>query len=99
MGLSRATLYRWQKRINERGTRGLEESSRRPNRVRTVRWSAELIETVLELREQYPSWGKEKLCVLFDKEGPHTSASTIGRILSYFKKLELIHDPPPGQSD
>ena len=59
LGVSRATLYRWQKRINERGTRGLEESSRRPKRLRTVSWSVELIETVQELREQYPRWGIE----------------------------------------
>jgi hypothetical protein len=36
LGVSRATLYRWQKRINERDTRGLEESSRRPKRLRIV---------------------------------------------------------------
>jgi len=94
LGMSRATQYRWQKRINERGTRGLEESSRRPKRFRTVRWSVELIEIVLELREQYPRWGKEKLCVLLGREDIHTSASTVGRILKYLKKRELIHDPP-----
>ena len=89
LGMSRATLYRWQKRINERGTRGLEESSRRPKRFRTVRWSVGL-----ELREQYPRWGKEKLCVLLGREGFHTSDSTVGRILKYLKRRELIHDPP-----
>ena len=94
LGVSRATLYRWQKRINERGTRGLEEDSRRPKRLRTVSWSVELIETVLELREQFPRWGKEKLCVLLGREGWHTSASTVGRILCYLKRRGLIHDPP-----
>jgi len=94
LDVSRATLYRWQKRINERGTQGLEGSSRRPKRLRTVSWSVELIETVLELREQYPRWGKEKLWVLLGREEWHTSISTVGRILSYLKKRELIHDPP-----
>ena len=48
LGVSRASLYRWQKRLTERGTRGLEESRRRPKRLRTVSWSVELIETELE---------------------------------------------------
>jgi len=94
LGMSTATLYRWQKRINDTGTRGLEESSRRPKRLRTARWSVELTETVLELRRQYPRWGIEKLCVLLGREDMHTSASTVGRILSYLKKRILIHDLP-----
>lgn len=94
LGVSTATLYRWQKRINDKGTSGLEESSRKPKRFRTARWSVDLIETVLELRKQYPRWGKEKLCVLLGREGLYTSASTVGRILGYLKQRELIHDPP-----
>jgi transposase InsO family protein len=53
-----------------------------------------LIETVLEMREQYPRWGKEKLWVLLEREGWHTCASTVGRILGYLKKRGLLHDPP-----
>ena len=94
LGVARSTVYRWQKRLRERNLRGLEADSRRPKRLRTVSWSPELIETVLELREMYPRWGKEKLCVLLGREGWQTSASTVGRILSYLKKRGLIHDPP-----
>ena len=94
LGVSRATLYRWQKRLKERNLKGLEESSRRPKRLRTVSWSPELIETVLELREQYPRWGKEKLCVLLGREGWQLSASTVGRILNYLRRRGLLHDPP-----
>jgi len=93
LGVARATVYRWGKRMRERNLRGLEEDSRRPKRLRTVSWAPKLIETVLELREQYPRWGKEKLCVLLSREGFHTSASTVGRILNYLKKRGLIHDP------
>ena len=94
LGVSRATLYRWQKRLKERNLRGLEEDSRRPKRLRTVSWAPELIETVLDLREQYPRWGKEKICVLLGREGWHTSASTVGRILDYLRRRGLLHDPP-----
>ena len=93
LGVSRATLYRWHKRLREHNLRGLEESSRRPKRLRTVSWTPELIEAVLELREQYPRWGKEKLCVLLGREGWQTSASSVGRILGYLKQRGLLHDP------
>ena len=94
LGMARSTVYRWQKRLRERNLRGLENDSCRPKRLRTVSWSAELIESVRELREMYPRWGKDKLCVLLRREGWQTSASTVGRILSYLKKRGLIHDPP-----
>ena len=94
LGMSRATLYRWRKRWKEKGNRGLDEYSRRPKRLRTVSWSVELIEAVRELREQYPRWGKDKLCVLLGREGLQLSASTVGRILTHLKRRGLIHDPP-----
>ena len=94
LGVARSTVYRWEKRMRERNWRGLEKDSRRPKRLRTVSWAPEMIETVLELREQYPRWGKEKLCVLLGRESWHTSASTVGRILGYLKRRGLIHDPP-----
>jgi transposase InsO family protein len=94
LGEARSTLYRWQKRVVEHGLSGLEKDSRRPKRLRTVSWTPELIETVLELREQYPRWGKEKLCVLLRREGWQISISTVGRILCYLRRRGLLHDPP-----
>src|SRR4030042_2643056 len=77
--MPRATLYRWRKRWKEKGNWGLEAHSRRPNRLRTVNWSQELIERVCELREKYPRWGEDKVGVLLGREGFHLSASTVGR--------------------
>lgn len=94
LGMARATIYRWQKRLRERKLKGLEEDSRRPKRLRTFSWEVELIEAVRELREQYPRWGKEKLCVLLSREGWQVSTSTVGRILSYLKMRGVLHDPP-----
>jgi transposase InsO family protein len=94
LGEARSTLYRWQKRVNDRGLKGLEKDSRRPKHLRTVSWSPELIETVLELRDMYPRWGKEKICVLLGREGWQLSASTVGRILRYLRRRGLLHDPP-----
>src|SRR5512136_2305801 len=79
--VSRATLYRWRSRLRQQGPKGLEEKSRRPHRIRKSMWNTELVESVLALREKYPSWGKEKLCVLLEGAGWQTSSSTVGRIL------------------
>lgn len=92
--VSRATLYRWQKRIRREGLRGLEERSRRPKRVRRPLWSEDLAAAVHRLREEYPRWGKETLVVLLEREGWEASASTVGRILKRLKALGRLHEPP-----
>ena len=92
-GSSRASLYRWRVRLRRDGPRGLEDRSRRPKRVRRPRWSSELSQAVLELREQYPRWGKEKLVVLLRQGGREASASTVGRILASLKRRNLLIEP------
>ena len=82
LGLSKSTLYRWKKRLQE-GPRGLEPRSRRPRRVRKRMWSPELILAIKELRGMFPSWGKEKIWVLLKRLGFETSVSTCGRIISW----------------
>ena len=51
VGIPRSTLYRWQKRLEDQGARGLEDGDRRPKNVRRPQWSPELVEAVLSLRE------------------------------------------------
>jgi len=90
LGVPRSTLYRWKKRLEEEGPRGLESKSRRPKRVREKTWSPELILAIKELREMFPAWGKEKIWVLLRKLGFETSLSTCGRIISWLiKRLEI----------
>jgi transposase len=60
-GISAQTFYRWKRRYDPRHLESLEDRSHRPKRVRQPRWSPELVETVLRVREQYPRWGKDKL--------------------------------------
>jgi transposase InsO family protein len=90
----RATLYRWRRRVEERGLMGLEDGDRRPKRVRRPQWSPELAEAVLRLREAHPRMGKEKLWKLLDREGKHTSISTVGRILKRLKARGVLIEPP-----
>ena len=61
LGLPRSTLYRWHKGLRDEGPSGLRSKSRRPRRVRRPTWSVELSAAVLELRERFPRWGKDKL--------------------------------------
>jgi putative transposase len=94
--VSRATRYRWRKRLQQKGPKGLEEKSRRPHRIRKPAWSIELVESVLTWREEYPCWGKDKLKVLLARSGKKTSSSTIGRILVDLKRRGVLHEPPRG---
>jgi len=94
MGISRATLYRWEKRLEEEGLKGLEDRSRRPKRTRKPTWSPELSQAVLALREQYPRWGKDKLVVLLRRDGWQVSTSMVGRILSSLKARGVLKEPP-----
>ena len=95
LGISRATLYRWEKRLEEEGLKGLEERSHRPRRTRKPTWTPELSQAVLALREQYPRWGKDKLVVLLRREGWQVSTSMVGRILSSLKARGVLKEPPP----
>lgn len=79
---TRATYYRWIKRYKEFGLAGLENESRRPNKVRKPRWTIEAERIVIEKRKQYKLWGKHKLAVIIKRElGVVIKPSTIGRIL------------------
>jgi len=89
----RSTLYRWQKKVDQRGLIGLEDSDRRPKQVRRPQWSPELAEAVLELREAHPGTGKEKLWKMLQREGVHTSISTVGRILKRLKARGVLREP------
>ena len=94
VGVSRSTLYRWQRSLKEEGPRGLDARSRRPRRRRQPTWSPELADAVLKLREQYPRWGKDKLVVLLGREGWQVSTSMVGRILTRLKARGVLREPP-----
>lgn len=97
--LPRASLYRWQGRLQRSGKlSSLEFKSRRPQRVRKPAWRPELVQAVLALRKQYPRWGKEKLVILLRRQGFSTSVSTVGRILSSLKRRALLVETPTAYS-
>jgi len=80
-GIGRMTLFRWQKRVEKFGLLGLNESSRKPKRLRIPITSWTVVARVVELRKQYPAWSKHKLAAILKREGLVVSESTVGRIL------------------
>ena len=93
-GISRQTFYRWKRRFNPGDLTTLEERSHRPRQVRQSTWSPELSQAVLELREQHPRWGKDKLTVLLRREDWQVSTSMVGRILTSLKIRGVLREPP-----
>ena len=63
-GISPKTFYRWWNRFDPYDLTTLEEESRRPRHVRQPQTPVAVVEAILELRTQYPRWGKKKLVVL-----------------------------------
>lgn len=94
LGVPRASLYRWRRRLQQQGPQGLEDRSRRPKRRRQPTWTPELAQAVLALRQEYPHWGKETLVVLLHRAGWRTCASQVGRILHRLKARGLLKEPP-----
>ncbi len=96
-GISRPTFYRWQRRYDPRHTASLEARSCRPKHARQPTWSQALAEAVGRLREQYPSWGKDKLVVLLRREDrwgrQKVSTSMVGRILLHLKRTGQLREP------
>ena len=90
LGVPRSTLYRWRKRLEGFGPKGLEDRSRRPKRVRKRGWSPELILAIKELRGMFPSWGKEKIWVLLRRLGFETSVWTARDVVSGWNVLEVF---------
>ncbi len=94
-GISAQTFYRWKGRYKPSDLGTLEDGSHHPDHVRQPMYSAELVDAVVRLREEYPRWGKDKLRVLLEREGLHTSASTVGRILTSAKERGILVEPVP----
>jgi len=91
--ISAQTFYRWKRRYNPRHPASLEERSHQPKHLRQPTYSAELVEAVLKLREEYPRWGKDKLVVLLHREGFNCSTSMVGRILHKLKERGVLKEP------
>ena len=91
--ISPDTFYKWKKRYDSRRLVTLENKSHRPKRVRQHTWTPVMEQAILELRERYPRWGKEKLAVLLAEKGMKISVSMVGRILRRLKERGVLVEP------
>ncbi len=92
-GFSPDTISRWAKAYDQYGPGGLENGSRRPNKVRQPQTPAAVLQRILELREERPSWGREKLRVLLAREGIYISAKSIDRAIARLKARGILREP------
>lgn len=96
-GISPQTFYRWHRRYHPGRLQTLENRSRRPRHVRQPTAPLALVNAVLQLRLQYPRWGKDKLVVLLRRQGSHLSTSMVGRILRRLKDRGALVEPLRGR--
>ena len=83
-GISRKTGYKWTQRFLDGGVPNLIDRSSRPKYVPHA-FDRDVVEKVVALRRQYPSWGAKKLEAFLQREHrdvPWPSRSTIAAILS-----------------
>lgn len=95
-GVSRATLYRWQKILRD-GQGKLEHltpQSTAPKRRRKRVIPEAVRDMILTERSFDPQLGKEKLAALIKEDGlGEYSVSTVGRMLSNLKQQGVLADP------
>jgi len=78
--VSRQTVHTWIARWLEEGDEGLEDRPRRPHT--SPRKTAQVVErALLNLKEQHPDYGPDKLVVLLSDEGIELAAPTARDIL------------------
>ncbi len=81
-GISRPTGYKWLKRFAREGLDGLQDRSRRPNRLRCPT-RAQMEAAVLAVRQEHPAWGGRKIRARLKALGHSDvpAASTVTAIL------------------
>ena len=90
VGLSRATFYRHQRILNNL-KKGQLPPHKKPRRLNQPRWTESDKQRVLNLRRQYPTYGKNKIAIILKRDhGSTLSESTVGRILACLRVKGLI---------
>lgn len=80
MRVSTATFYRWAKRLENDGLKGLEPTSRRP-RSHPTPWVRRAIREAVEALRKDATTNKDALVVYLKRQGLQASASSVGRTL------------------
>jgi transposase InsO family protein len=83
-GISRKTGYKWVKRYDGGGASALEERSRAPL-THPHAYSADIVNAVVAVRQEFPRWGARKLLALLRRRYPDVrfpEPSTVNDMLS-----------------
>jgi transposase len=91
--ISPQTFYRWKRRFDPYDLMTLEDESHRPHHSRKPQTPPAVQDRILALRQTYPRWGKDKLAILLGREGIHTSASTVGRVMKRLRERGVLVEP------
>jgi transposase InsO family protein len=94
--ISRKTGYKWLGRYQQAGVAGLAELSSAPHAPGQSMDPA-IVTSVLNLREQHPTWGPRKLLARLRLDEPEKvwpAASTVGDLLRREKRSEPRRRPP-----
>lgn len=79
--ISSSLFYKWYRRCERLGLRGLETQSRRPHHVRSREIAGDVRSSIETLRQANPAWSKYKIAhILKRDEGIIISASSVNRI-------------------
>lgn len=89
LGISRKTGYKFWRRYQEQGVRGLEDASRAPKRVR-AKTNAAMEELLVQARKAHSSWGGRKLKDILETRQPGLKLPAASTITAVLKRHGLI---------
>jgi len=92
-GFSPDTISRSANAYQKWGPGGLEKGSRRPKNVRQPQTPPHVRQRILELREENPGCGREKLHRLLLAEGIAISPKSIDRVIGRLKARGVLREP------
>lgn len=87
------TVCRWVGSYRQYGPTGLETGSRRPRNVRQPQTPPHVVQRILELREENPGCGREKLHRLLLAEEMRISPKGIDRVVARLKARGVLREP------
>lgn len=91
-GICPSLFYKWLKRFEKFGIKGLEEISKKPKRFRESKIPLRQVDLICKLRKLNPRFSKYKLRIILLRDyGINLSDSTIGRVI---KKHDLFFKSP-----
>jgi len=92
--VKRSTFFRWKKIYEPQNKKsaGLENKSRRPFNFRKAKvFSHSLVSHILQIRQEFPMWGRAKITNILHRKGIRASESTVQRVLNDLLKRKKIY--------